>query len=390
MSHDLSIAVVAACPFPYPRGTPIRIHRLSQSLAQKGANVHVMSYHLGRTVPDASYRLTRIPNISTYKRLDPGPSYQKLILVDSMLTLQLRRLLKRERFDLIHAHHYEGLIAALLAGSDVPIVYDAHTMLGSELPYYRLGLCQNLKQRIGQYLDRWLPRKADHVVAVTDRIRQQLIRDSRVVADQVDVIQNGVNMEPFADIDASANRSGKRIVFAGNLASYQGIELLLEAFREVLEVISNARLLIVSSSSFTKYEQLAADLKIRSQIDIIDAEFSALPKLLSECDVAVSPRVQCDGVPQKVLNYMAAGLPTVAFCGSAPTLKHNNTGWLVESGNAAAFAQGICNLLSDSTLSQRIGRDAQRLVEAEYSWESRADKTLSVYERVLERATGDS
>ena len=43
----LRVAVVAACPFPYPRGTPVRILRLSEEIAARGHEVHVVTYHLG-------------------------------------------------------------------------------------------------------------------------------------------------------------------------------------------------------------------------------------------------------------------------------------------------------------------------------------------------------
>jgi glycosyltransferase involved in cell wall biosynthesis len=388
--RPLSVAVVAACPFPYSRGTPIRIHRLSNAIAEQGVQVHVITYHLGQPADDAVYQVTRIPRIRTYNRYNPGPSYQKLLVVDPVLAVTLRRLLTRCSFDLIHAHHYEGLAVALAARNPRrhPIVYDAHTTLESELPYYRLGISQTFKRALGRQLDHWLPRRADHVITVTERISQRLVREARIPEERITVISNGVEMEPFLNTrrpERENRASVNTVIFSGNLANYQGIELLLHAFRLVVETRPDARLLIVSGSSFSNYRNLVSELGIGNNIDVHDADFSELPALLASADVAVNPRTDCDGIPQKLLNYMAAGLPIVSFAGSAVSLDHGETGWVVENGDIPGFARGIIHLLTDAALAGRLGRNARAAGRLEYSWDRSAEKAISVYEQVLDR-----
>jgi len=385
MPRKLSIAVIAACPFPYPRGTPVRIHRSSEALARAGADVEVVTYHLGQTDVDTPFRVSRIRPIATYRRVDPGPSCQKLLLVDPLLVGLFRRVLAEHRFDVIHAHHYEGLLVALASRPQQPIIYDAHTMLESEIDYYSPRLLRGTSRIIGRQIDRWLPRKADHIIAVTDKIKQRLIAGGSARADDITVIPNGVDMEPFLGVEHADWGDGATIVFAGNMASYQGIELLLQALKQVLDVRPEARLLVVSNSSFAPYENLAAALAIRDRIDIVDADFAELPRLLAQSDVAVSPRSECDGLPQKLLNYMAAGLPTVSFEGSAATLKHDVTGLLVENDNIAAFAQSICRLLSDRVSARRLGQEARAVARVEYSWDAGAEKALALYDGILLR-----
>src|SRR3990172_10649695 len=100
MSH-YKVAVVAACPFPYPRGTPIRILRMSESLAARGHEVHVVTYHLGERLTDLPFTIHRIPNIPTYRKTSPGPSYQKVFLVDPLLTVKLYGVVRDRKVDLI-------------------------------------------------------------------------------------------------------------------------------------------------------------------------------------------------------------------------------------------------------------------------------------------------
>ena len=149
MTERLRIAMVAACPFPWPRGTPIRIHRMAEALALRGHDIHVVTYHLGEELTQAPFTIHRIGNVLGYRHTAPGPTLRKLAQLNPMLVRLLRRLNGENRFDVVHAHHYEGLLCASFAPSDAPVIYDAHTMLVGELPHYRLGLPGWFKQKVG-------------------------------------------------------------------------------------------------------------------------------------------------------------------------------------------------------------------------------------------------
>jgi glycosyltransferase involved in cell wall biosynthesis len=127
--------------------------------------------------PIQALAVHRIPRIPTYNKYSPGPTLQKLLLVDPLLTAKLFRGISRTAFDVIHAHHYEGLLVGKTAraGRAIPLIYDAHTLLGSELPFFKLGLTKKFGARLGLRLDRSLPQLADHVVAVTQAIKDKLV-----------------------------------------------------------------------------------------------------------------------------------------------------------------------------------------------------------------------
>ncbi|MGH6942927.1 MAG: glycosyltransferase family 4 protein [Geminicoccaceae bacterium] len=389
--------MVAACPFPHPRGTPIRILRMAEALAERGHEIHVVTYHLGAGDANAAFCIHRTRELSSYRHVAPGPTYKKLLLLDPLLTAKLVEVIGRFSIDVVHAHHYEGLLvsagARLFARppgrlkARLPVVYDAHTLLSSELSFYGLGLPAAVKDAIGRRLDRWLPRRADHVISVTNAIRTSLVVDGVVPSDVVTVIPNGVECERFAAgaVARAGSRNGARkVLFTGNLASYQGINSLLEAFAEVVRTRNDVRLTIAADSPFAPYEDRARELGVRHAIDVVPAPaFECLPTLLASADVAVNPRGQCAGMPVKLLNYMAASRPVVSFVGSAPGLEHRRTGWLVENGDIAAFARGIVTLLDDHQLAADLGRGARRYVEAHHGWPAAAKQIDEVYRKVL-------
>lgn len=386
----LNVAMVAACPFPFPRGTPIRIRRLAEAIARRGHRVHVVTYHLGDTGQEAPYTVHRIAAVSGYRKTAPGPSYRKLFVVDRRLAGKLREVMAAHSIDLVHGHHYEGLAVALLARrAGIPILYDAHTTLESELPSYRLGLPEAFKRRFGRLLDRRLPRYASHTIAVTEAVRDRLVDLAAVVPEKITVISNGVEREmlEFPETGRWRPAPGTRtIVFSGNTATYQRIELLMEAFARVRSRHPEARLLIITGSSLDRYEALVRRLGIRDAMIVEDVDFDRLPGLLAGADVAVNPRIDCAGVPQKLLNYMAAGIPVVSFRGSAPVIRDERTGLCVPDGDIEAMATAIERLLEDAALARRLGRTARRWVARAHSWDRAAEGIEAVYRRMLAEA----
>ena len=382
MSDRLRIAMVAACPFPWPRGTPIRIHRIAEAVAKRGHEVHVATYHLGEDPGDPPFRVHRIRDVPGYRRTDPGPTVRKLLHLNPLLAGLLRRLHGELRFDLVHAHHYEGLLIAARALPGIPIVYDAHTLLSGELPSYRIGLPRRLVRSVAPHLDRHLPRRADRTIAVSEAIRDTLVSLGASKPDRLHVIPNGVEWESFA-LEPGGATEGPAVIFTGNLAPYQGVDLLLEAFAKLHARRRDVRLMIVTDSSFAPYEPLAERLGVRNAIELHQATFPQQPALMAAASVAVNPRPQCDGIPQKLLNYMAAAMPIATFEGSAGPVRHEVTGLRVPDNDTTAMAQAMDRLLADRGLARKLGQSAREQARREFSWGQVAERVEAVYREAL-------
>jgi glycosyltransferase involved in cell wall biosynthesis len=362
-------------------------------MAARGHGVHVVTYHYGSGEVAPELSVHRTPAINSYNRLAPGPTYIKLALLDPLLAFKLRRVLRRYRVDVIHAHHFEGLLVAQAArlGTGIPVVFDAHTLLASELPLYPLGLPLRAKRLIAAASDRHLPVMSDHVVTVTDRIRERLLELGSISPDRVTVVRNGADLHLFKQTSSGGVRSmggSPTLIFTGNLAPYQGIDFMLRAFRKVLDRRSDVRLKIVSDSSFDSYDAVARELGIRGAIDVSRASFEEIPRQLADATIAVNPRTDCDGIPVKLLNYMAAGKPVVSFAGSAPGVRHGETGWLVPDGDVDGLAEGVLTLIGNVALADTLGSGARRFVEAQHSWDRSAELLEDIFRRVIARGSG--
>jgi glycosyltransferase involved in cell wall biosynthesis len=264
-------------------------------------------------------------------------------------------------------------------------VYDAHTLLSSELPTYRLGLPRRFVRALAPRLDRHLPRRADRIIAVSETIRHALATLGASAAERMYVIPNGVECERFP-AEQGAAPDGPTVIFTGNLAPYQGVDFMLEAFAKLRARRTEVRLMIVTDSPFTPFEALAQRLGVRAAVDLRRATFPQQPALLAAATVAINPRVRCDGIPQKLLNYMAAGLPIATFESSSGPVQHGVTGLRVPDGDTAAMADALERLLTDRTLARTLGEAARGQARREFSWDQVAVRIEQVYRDAIAEA----
>ncbi|MGA1577009.1 MAG: glycosyltransferase family 4 protein [Steroidobacteraceae bacterium] len=378
--------MVAACPFPARRGTPVRIERMAEALAVEGHEVHAVTYHLGEKAGPVGCEVHRIRDIGVYKDTSPGPNWRKLLLADPLLTARVMTVARRVRPDIIHAHHFEGLLAALPAARSlrIPVIFDAHVLLGGELQYYKLGLPRPLVRLVSKFLDGVLPRTCDHVVAVSSEIRDRLVEFHKLDPKSVTVVPNGVEPEFFWGRSGFFGHDGRpRLVFSGNLAAYQGVQILPSFLSAVLGHLPEARLVLVTSDDPAEILADAQSLGVRDNVDIVPANLETLADVLTSADVLLNPRTECPGVPLKLLNYMASGRPIVSFEGSARYLVDNESGLIIKNGDVEAFAQGVVRLIRDTALSYELGARARTFASNNLSWNAACKVLSEVYEGAI-------
>jgi glycosyltransferase involved in cell wall biosynthesis len=80
---------------------------------------------------------------------------------------------------------------------------------------------------------------------------------------------------------------------------------------------------------------------------------------------------------------MAAGKPIVASTGSAQGIRHAENGWVVPNGDIEAFAQAIITLLKDQVLADRLGRNAQQVINQTYTWDRVVVKIEKIYKTLI-------
>lgn len=310
----------------------------------------------------------------------------------------VRKVIQRYRelpFAILHAHHIEGLLVALLARKlgrlPVPIIYDAHTAIGEELGQYGPALFRGLAHRVGEWLDQLPPSLADHIITVTDDLKELFQNPGRYSVPPISVISNGLE-EDFIHRARSHQRRvvSERLVFAGNLAAYQGLEALLSAFARVHSARPEAELHLLTDDDFSAYRPTCQALGIMDAVKVRPCGLTELPGELAEAGVLLNPRMECSGIPQKLLNYMASGRPIVSFAGSAKVISSEREGLVVPNGDIDGFAQAVLRVMTDPVLSHQLGEAARDRVQQSYTWSAAARQVETVFESALTKYNANS
>ena len=158
--------------------------------------------------------------------------------------------------------------------------------------------------------------------------------------------------------------------------------------RRVLDQHPDVRLKIVSNSSLDEYKELIHRLGVGGHIDLVRAGYFELPVQLHSGMIALSPRVVCDGLPLKVLNYMATGRAIVAFEGSGEAIQDGVSEVKVKDNDVEAFAAAILGLLADPARARELGQNARLRVEQFFVWKSAVQLLEGIYDRLTVAARG--
>jgi len=306
------------------------------------------------------------------------------------IVLFLTHFFSEHRIELVHTHRYKdtvlGAIAAKLAG--VPHV--VRTMHGLREPMtgwnrVKFGAYETLDKT----MLRWC---ADRVIAVSNRMAGALISNG-YKSSLVTTIQNGIDLAKAAssrnpqDMKRELGVDGAIVIgTAGRLTPVKGQDTFLRAARLILDREPRAQFLIAGDGPLEHdLKSLAGQLGIDSACRFLGAR-NDIADVVSAMDVFVLPSLN-EGMPMAALEAMALAKPVVASkVGGLPeVIRHRESGVLVPPGNADALAAACLELVRDRSRAARMGAEARRTIEAEFSGERNGQALADVYRAVAKR-----
>jgi glycosyltransferase involved in cell wall biosynthesis len=384
------VLMIAPTPFFADRGCHVRILGEVRALQAAGHRVTVCTYHHGRDVEGV--HTVRIPSLPGYRKLSAGPSHAKY-LADPLLLLRCLREARRERPDVIHGHLHEGALIGrfLRSVTGAPLVFDYQGSLTDELAAHGYLDADGGAGRAFTALERWIDAGADAVVASSGRAAHAL-RNS-VEPERVHTVLDGVDTSEFRPLrgpERTAVRSRFGIpddavlaLYVGVLADYQGIDLLLEHLRPVLAPRPALRVLLAGYPE-DAYRRRAAELGLGAQVLLPGrVPFEDTRALTGAADFGLTPKLSATEGNLKIYNYLACGLPVVAFDNRVNREILGDLGVFAEPGDGAAFAESLGLLADDPERRERLGRLGRARAETELSWSRAASDLARLYGNLL-------
>jgi len=303
-------------------------------------------------------------------------------------------------FDLVHLHYpcYGNAMMVALArliGAKQPLVVSYH------MDTVGRGLRRPVFWLHAKFFAPRFLRQADAiVVASRDYAEHSLLAKYPELMAKVVEIPFGVDTDRFSPSSpspraAEAKRGEGRVrgsvLFVAALDEqhyFKGLHILLEAMVKV----PGARLTVVGDGNLkNKYLQKAKELKIGDRVVFAGrVSDEDLPKYYQSADIFCSASVdKSEAYGIVLMEAAASGLPTVAtnIPGVRTVVEDGETGLLVPPNDAAALAEALRDLLSDSELLAKMGEAARKFALTR-TWKSAGEKYFEIYKSILSNKKG--
>jgi glycosyltransferase involved in cell wall biosynthesis len=389
-AHGRTIRVVRVITRLNVGGPSIQALMLTDRLSREGFPTTLIHGRLGPGEGDMRYlvdgRVLDVRFVPTLQReLSP--------LADLRTLWTLVATLRRLRPSIVHTHMAKAgtlaRVAALICNA-WPLrarIQTVHTYHGHVLEGYFSGW----KTRLFVAVERWLAATTDRIIAISPRIRRELIDQYRIGRDaQYAVVPLGFELSPFAQISADdrvrarvelgISPGAAVITTVGRLTAIKQHELFLEMARRISEARADAVFLIAGDGEERERLEASTDgLGLRDRVRFLGWRRD-LATLYAATDVfALTSRNE--GTPVALIEAMAAGVPGVAtdVGGVGDVIADPSLGTLVPFGDPDALARAVEALVADSGARERMGARARASVLARYDMARLVEEMAALY-----------
>lgn len=241
--------------------------------------------------------------------------------------------------------------------------------------------------------------RGERIIAVSNTIKEHILENYPVPESRIEVIYGGFDEQLFnpdgvSPIRVAVLRSAwgldgvdaPIIFFPGRITRLKGHALFLQS----LSKIKTQKWVAICAGDVNENPDLTMSLKETISAEGLDGRVhfvgfcEDMPAALKAADMVVSPSIKPESFGRTAVEAQAMGKPVIASAhgGSLETVKNHATGLLVPPGDAEAMAAAMEQLLSDTSLAERLGRNGYQYVRERFIASDMYDATVRLYDRL--------
>jgi phosphatidylinositol alpha-mannosyltransferase len=368
----VKIGIVSPYAYPRPGGANDHIRQTYIHLRKMGHDVRILTAPWGDDPPAQDViqigRAVAVPYNGSIGRVTMSIRLEELV----------RRVLDRERFDILHHHEpfVPFLSFQLIDSAACPHVATFHAFAGFSFGYWAGRLV------LQRYFERLNGR-----ICVSSAARHFI---SRYFPGEYRVIPNGVDTEFFARAEAFPEyRDDKvNILFVGRAEERKGLFYLADAYAMLKRRQPKTRLIIVGGGpEIGRVRRYLRQARVPDVLFAGRVDDHSKARFYRTADICCAPSTGQESFGIVLLEAMAAGRAIVAsdIHGYKTVVRRDVSALLVEPKNSVALAAALERLIADRSLRARLGAAGQARAH-DYTWDRVTKQVADYYAQILGRS----
>ncbi len=300
--------------------------------------------------------------------------------IDLAAGLQIRKLIKKFNYSIIHSHTSHAHSLAFLASIGTGAVRLVTRRVDFSIFRHSFLKLSGIKYRF----------MADYYVAISKKIKEVLVNDG-VAAHRIFVAHSGIDPQRFrpatgdhlwSEFDIKEHQ--QVVINVAHLAGHKGQIYLVRAIPHVLAKLPDTRFFIIGQGELMdELKKAASELGLEREL-IFTGFRDDVAEFYKIADLYAMSSVQ-EGLGTAVLDALALAIPVVATnCGGLPEIVHDGiTGRLVAPADPGALADGIVDMLTRLEAAKSMALEGQSRVQKSFSIDAMVDNNVEVYKKVM-------
>lgn len=309
--------------------------------------------------------------------------------------LCLRVFFKR-RFDIIHGANppdHIFLIALLFKVFGVKFIFDHHD-LAPELYICKFSGRKSMTYRLLSLMEKLSCLTADAIVSTNQSYKEHIIKRHGINPEKIFIVRNDPEVPGTQKKDNCEEYGSKQVtelLYMGSINNQDGVDLLTKVVHILVEQLNQRQVhctVVGDGDDLPRVKRLCIELGINSHFTFTGYIYDRklIRKHIEGADICLETaphsEVNCKSTFIKVMEYMAAGKPIVAFNLEETRYSAQDSALLIEQGNLRAFAEAIEKLVREPLLRQELGRYGQNRISEELNWNNSSTELMKTYEYV--------
>jgi glycosyltransferase involved in cell wall biosynthesis len=370
-------------------GAQTSVTDIAIGLRARGIDARIAFSSRGGTEPDSHAGLLAALARAGVPTIDVPAMRRAPSLLDPVAAVQLERLMRRLRPDVVHTHASKAGVLGRFAAARARVPAIVHSVRGWSW-HGRRGVARTLAVRA----ERAVAGSTHHFAAVSQAMIEAGVAHGIAARERFTVIRSGIELERFA---ASHDRAAARRALGLGDGCVVGTVGRFETAKAPLDFVAVAariarrrddvRFLWVGGGRLRRDVERAIASSGLAERFVLTGERDDVPALLAAMDAFVLLS-HWEGMPRVLVEAALAGVPivTTPAGGACELVDHGRSGLVCAPGDVDAHAGAVLRLLADRELATRLAARARGPLLAEFALDRVVEQHVALYRSLGARA----